>query len=153
MEVLIAQLKKHGHIVAAIKHCPHGHQIDHRGKDSQRMQAAGADTILMSSPDIVTAIRNVPEEPELEELIEILGSNYDIVLVEGYKTSPALKIVVSLEGEGAPDDADLSSVLANVRPVVGGDGIPYFPMELVTWLVISIESNFILARTLPGETS
>ncbi|MCL0043940.1 molybdopterin-guanine dinucleotide biosynthesis protein B [Dehalococcoidia bacterium] len=153
MEVLIAQLKKRGHIVAAIKHCPHGHQVDRRGKDSQRMQTAGADTVLMSSPDMVTVIRNVAEEPDLVELIKILDSNYDIVLVEGYKTSPAFKIVVSLEGEDAPDDADLSSVLANVRPVVEGDGIPYFPTELVTWLVSSIESNFIPAKTLLGDIS
>lgn len=139
MEALVAALKARGRRVAAVKHCPHGHEIGYPGKDSQRIFDAGADLVVMSSPDKATTIRRVDAEPSLDELLEPLGSGYDIILVEGYKASPAAKILVVPEGDTAPSDADLSTVLATVEPVIGPDGVPQFPASLVNGLVELME--------------
>ena len=101
---------------------------------------AGADAVVMSSPDKATIIRRVDAERPLDELLEALGPGFDIVLVEGYKVSPAAKILVLPEGEAAPDDADLSRVLATVVPEVGPDGVPQFSPDVVRGLVELMES-------------
>lgn len=139
MEALVAALKARGRRVATVKHCPHGHEIGHPGKDSQRIFNAGADAVVMSSPDKVTTIRRVDAERSLDELLESLGSGYDIVLVEGYKASPAAKILVVPDGDTAPDDADLTRLLATVVPEVGPDGAPQFPADLIKGLVELLE--------------
>ena len=140
MEALVAALKARGHRVAAVKHCPHGHQIGHSGKDSQRIFDAGADAVVMSSPDKATTIRRVDAEQPLDELLEALGPGFDIVLVEGYKASPAAKILVAPADEATPNDADLSRLLATVVPSVGPEGMPQFSPELIRSLVQLMES-------------
>lgn len=52
LEKLIAEMKQRGFRVAAIKHDAHRFNIDHEGKDSWRLTAAGADTMLVTSPEI-----------------------------------------------------------------------------------------------------
>jgi molybdopterin-guanine dinucleotide biosynthesis protein B len=139
MEALVAALKARGRRVAAVKHCPHGHQIGHSGKDSQRILNAGADAVVMNSPDKVTTIRRVDAEWPLDELLEFLGSGYDIVLVEGYKASSAAKILVVPGGDTEPDDADLTRLLATVVSEAGPDGAPRFPADLINGLVELLE--------------
>ena len=39
---LIQILSGEGYEVAAVKHCPHGHDVDREGSDTQRMGQAGA---------------------------------------------------------------------------------------------------------------
>ena len=139
LEALVAALKARGRRVAAVKHCPHGHQIGHSGKDSQRILNAGADAVVMSSPDKVTTIRQVDAERSLDKLLESLGSGYDIVLVEGYKASSAAKILVVPSGDTAPDDANPTRLLATVVPESGPDGAPRFPADLIEGLVDLLE--------------
>ncbi len=139
MEGLITALKARGHRVAAIKHTPHGHQIDLQGKDSQRMFNAGADAVVMGAPNQATIIRRVGTELELEDLLKSLGNDYDVVLVEGYKQPPVPKIVVLPQGEEPPGDADLSIVLATVVPTPDSDGVPRVSPDVVDNLVTLIE--------------
>ena len=139
MEALVAALKARGRRVATVKHCPHGHEIGHSGKDSQRIFDAGADVVVMSSPDKATTIRRVDAEPSLDDVVESLGPDYDIILVEGYKASRAAKILVVPGGDVVPNDTDLSQVLATVEPEIGPDGVPQFPVGLVNGLLELIE--------------
>ena len=146
MEALIAALKALKYRVAAVKHATHGHQVGHPGKDSSRMLAAGADAVVMSSPDQATVIRRVASELSLDDVIASLGPDYDIVLIEGYKTSLAPKIVVLREGETAPNDADLSRPLATIVPEVGPNGaLQLSPgsvrdlVELIVTAVVDVE--------------
>jgi len=55
LEKVIAELKQRGYRVGAIKHDAHRFDIDHPGKDSHRLTSAGADTMLISSPDKASA--------------------------------------------------------------------------------------------------
>lgn len=96
LEKLIAELKRRGYRVGAIKHDAHSFSIDHEGKDSWRLTQAGADTMLITSPAKVAMVKinRVDEEPDLGETIARYCSDLDIVLTEGFKRSSMPKIEV-----------------------------------------------------------
>ena len=62
LEKVIAELKKRGYRVGAIKHDAHKFDIDHPGKDSHRLTAAGADTIGIVDPDGAAVVCEVAGE-------------------------------------------------------------------------------------------
>jgi molybdopterin-guanine dinucleotide biosynthesis protein MobB len=94
LEQVIRELKKRGYKVGAIKHDAHSFNIDHPGKDSHRLTAAGADTMLITSPEKLALIKKHDAAPPLEELIAIYFKDVDIVLTEGFKMSSLPKIEV-----------------------------------------------------------
>lgn len=97
--------------VAAIKHCPHGHNVDHDGSDTARLRNAGASSTVASSPGAISTFLVGDGEVELEVLIARLSPDHDVILVEGYKTSRLPKILLT-------DDplpfSGISSVIATV---------------------------------------
>jgi len=92
LEKVIAELKNRGYRVGAIKHDTHRFDIDHPGKDSHRLTAAGADTMLISSPEKLALVKKHQSPPSLDDLIERYFSDVDIVLTEGYKRGNLPKI-------------------------------------------------------------
>jgi len=118
---VIAELKRHGYRVGALKHDAHRFEIDHEGKDSQRMTAAGADTTLISSPAKHAVVVQHVEAPGIEVLIERYFGDVDVVLAEGYKLTALPKIEVhrhshnpELLCRGAHHDATLLAVASDV---------------------------------------
>ncbi len=95
LEKLITEMKRRGYRVGAVKHDAHSFSIDHEGKDSWRLTAAGADTTLITSPEKVAMVKqNQGSEPLLTETIANYCSDLDIVLTEGFKRSSMPKIEV-----------------------------------------------------------
>jgi len=94
LEKVILELKKRGYRIGAIKHDAHSFDIDHPGKDSHRLAAAGADTMVITSPEKIAMIKKHSEAPSLEHLIEAYFGDVDIVLTEGFKRSSLPKIEV-----------------------------------------------------------
>jgi molybdopterin-guanine dinucleotide biosynthesis protein MobB len=94
VEKVIAELKKRSYRVGAVKHDAHRFEIDHPGKDSYKFSAAGADTVLLSSPDKLALIRKHAESPTIEELLDTYFTDEDIVLTEGFKKSSLPKIEI-----------------------------------------------------------
>ena len=94
MEQLIAEFKRRGYKVAALKHSHGGMEIDHPGKDSWRYAQAGSDAVLVSSPDKLAFIKSVNHELDIEEIMPIVGPEFDLVLVEGFRKSKIPKIEV-----------------------------------------------------------
>ena len=92
LEKIIVRLKERGYRVGVIKHDAHRFDIDHPGKDSHRLTAAGADTMLISSPEKLAMVKKHAEPPSLEELLGIYFTDVDIVLTEGFKKSTLPKI-------------------------------------------------------------
>jgi len=101
MEKVIGMLKDRGYRVGAIKHDVHRFEIDHPGKDSQRFTAAGADTMLISSPEILALVKKHQASPPIEQLLEQYFSDVDIVLTEGFKKSGLPKIELYRKGRSA----------------------------------------------------
>ena len=94
MEQLIAEFKRRGYKVAALKHSHGGMEIDHPGKDSWRYSQAGSDAVLVSSPDKLAFIKSVNHELDIEEIMPIVGPEFDLILVEGFRKSKIPKIEV-----------------------------------------------------------
>jgi molybdopterin-guanine dinucleotide biosynthesis protein MobB len=92
LEKVIAELKSRGYRVGVIKHDAHRFDIDHPGKDSYRLAAAGADTTLISSPEKLAVVKKHQASPPIEELIETYFVDVDIVVTEGFKLSGMPKI-------------------------------------------------------------
>jgi molybdopterin-guanine dinucleotide biosynthesis protein MobB len=94
LEKVIPRLKDRGYRVGVIKHDAHRFDIDHPGKDSYRLTDAGADTMLISSPDKMALVKKHPASPPVEDLLAEFFSDVDIVLIEGFKLSALPKIEV-----------------------------------------------------------
>jgi molybdopterin-guanine dinucleotide biosynthesis protein MobB len=92
LEKVIACLKDRGYRVGVIKHDAHRFEIDHPGKDSYRLTAAGADTMLISSPEKLAMVKKHAGSPPIEDLVSTYFSDVDIVLTEGFKKSTMPKI-------------------------------------------------------------
>lgn len=96
LEKLIVEMKRRGFCVAAIKHDAHSFNIDHEGKDSWRLTQAGADTMLITSPEKLTMVKQYSKEfePDLAESVASYCSDVDIVMTEGFKKNTMPKIEV-----------------------------------------------------------
>ena len=86
---VIPQLKAKGLRVAVIKHAHHHFDLDRPGKDSYELRKSGADhTIICTTTRMaaITEFASPEQEPTLEQIVAGLDtSQYDILLVEGYK--------------------------------------------------------------------
>ncbi|MFZ2950517.1 MAG: molybdopterin-guanine dinucleotide biosynthesis protein B [Desulfuromonadaceae bacterium] len=94
LEKVIAELKQRGYRIGVVKHDAHRFEIDHPGKDSHRLTAAGADTMLIASPEKLAVVKQHAESPPIEELIATYFSDVDLILTEGFKKSGLPKIEV-----------------------------------------------------------
>ena len=94
LEKVIVELKQRGYRVGAVKHDAHQFDIDHPGKDSHRLTAAGADTMLISSPEKLALVKKHAAAPPIEELLATYFADVDIVVTEGFKKSTMPKIEI-----------------------------------------------------------
>lgn len=94
LEKVIARLKDRGYTVGAIKHDAHRFDIDRPGKDSYRLTAAGADTMLISSPEKLALVKKHAASPPVDELLSLFFADVDIVLTEGFTSSSLPKIEI-----------------------------------------------------------
>ena len=94
LERLIPALKRKGYRLGAIKHDAHRFDIDHPGKDSHRLSAAGADTMVIASAEKLAMVRRHTASPPIEELLARYFTGTDLVLVEGFRGSSLPKIEV-----------------------------------------------------------
>jgi len=94
LEKVIAFLKERGWRIGVIKHDAHRFDIDYPGKDSYRLTAAGADTMLIASPEKLAVVKRHADSPPLPELIAAYFTDVDLVLTEGFKHGDLPKIEV-----------------------------------------------------------
>lgn len=103
MERLVAEFVARGLRVSTLKHAHHTFEIDHEGRDTFRHRAAGAAEVLVSSGTrwaLMSELRGDPE-PALDALIAKMTA-VDLVLIEGWKTSPHPKLEVWRAETGHP---------------------------------------------------
>ncbi|MDE2361991.1 MAG: molybdopterin-guanine dinucleotide biosynthesis protein B [Hyphomicrobiales bacterium] len=124
---LIPELTRRGVSVSTIKHSHHATDPEANGKDTSRHRAAGARETLLGSPQRLSLVRELRRdgEPPLAALLDMLAP-VDLVLVEGYKRAPFLKIEVFRAGNGKPplwpDDPQIVALVSD-----GGDGPAHLP--------------------------
>jgi molybdopterin molybdotransferase len=95
MERLVAEITARGFTVSTAKHAHHRFDLDREGKDSHRHRVAGARQVLLSSSQrwaLLDELRGA-QEPDLAAHLARLDP-VDLILVEGFKSSPHRKIEV-----------------------------------------------------------
>lgn len=93
LEKLIPELTRRGYRVATIKHDTHGFEVDREGKDSWRHARAGAQAVVISSPQKLALIKRVEADLTLDQIAPLIGK-VDLILTEGYKREDKPKIEV-----------------------------------------------------------
>ena len=144
LERLIAEFKKRGCRIATVKHSPGGMEIDKSGKDSWRFAEAGSDAVVISSPDKLAFIKNVDDDSSIEYILHTIGSDFDIVLVEGFRKGKAPKIEVHRKelGQDLLCPFEELSVIVTDEPL--DIDIPQIPLNDTVAVADFIEKNFIL---------
>jgi molybdopterin-guanine dinucleotide biosynthesis protein MobB len=150
LEKVIVELKQRGWRVGAIKHDAHRFDIDHPGKDSFRLTAAGADTMLISSPEKLALVKRHDASPPIRALIATYFTDVDIVLTEGFKESDLPKIEVhrgerstQLLCRGEINDPTLIAVASDVPLAVD---VPLFDINDAAGVATFIEEKFLAGR-------
>lgn len=102
---LLVLLGEQGLRVGVIKHAHHGFEIDRPGKDSYELHRAGAQQMLIGSRHRWALIVETGdrEEPMLDEYVRHMDQHrLDLILVEGFKSSPIPKIELYRPALGRP---------------------------------------------------
>ena len=111
IEKLTAELKSRGYRVATIKHAPQEMTFDEPDKDSWRHLQAGSEATAISSQDRIVLIKPVASDITLDEIAQLFGEDYDIILTEGFKQGNAPKIEIHRR-EANPPLSDIKKLIA-----------------------------------------
>jgi len=143
VERLISALKQRNYRVAAVKHAPHGYELDSRGKDTWRYCQAGAKDIFVVGPTSLTRHTFYQQEPPLCAILDRI-EDVDLIIVEGFKSQPGPKIEVVRDGysERRLDlGSDLIAVVSDSSP---GERVPCFAPDEVDKLADFLIEHFSL---------
>lgn len=144
LEKLVAELKRRGYRTAVIKHHPHpGLETDVPGKDTWRLAQAGAAEVVLATPDWLVHRRRMEADPPLSAVVAAIH-DVDLILVEGYKREPGLKIEVNRRAHHptliSPPE-ELVAVISDQRFELA---VAQFGLEDVVGLADWIEEEFLV---------
>ncbi len=96
MRKLIGELKSRGYTLSVIKHCPHGFDLQEKGKDTSQFMEAGSDSVCMYSPDGIVVFQQKKTELDVKKISREYLEGSDFILVEGAKSDKELKKIEML---------------------------------------------------------
>ena len=98
MEKVLARLVSRGRSVSAVKSSHHHVDVDTPGKDSYRYRTAGANEVVLATPERWVLMKESPGPVKLSDVLARMEP-VDIVLVEGYKSEEGVaRILVHRKG-------------------------------------------------------
>lgn len=140
---LIPELKKRGLRIAVIKHAHHGFQLDREGSDSSTYQKAGADGVMLASPQGMALMQPLPTDKELDRLVSFFP-DMDLVITEGFKRESTPKIEVYRSGiDKPPMGHQLENLIAMVTDAHIQIDVPVFSTSDISGLADFIEKTFL----------
>ena len=142
IERLIQELKSRGYRVATIKHVPQSISFDEPDKDSWRHIQAGSEATVVSSPDKIIMIKPVEQDSTLDDIVRLLGEDYDIILTEGFKQGDAPKIEVRRKDAGPPQQG-IKKLIAIVTDEPLATKVRQFSFKDIDTLADLLEEGFI----------
>lgn len=92
IERLVSILRKKGYRIGVLKHTHARIKVDRKGTDTDRFRLAGAAVSAIADDRTLVRFEGA-DEPML--LLSALAAEVDILLVEGYKTLPLPKVLLS----------------------------------------------------------
>ncbi|MHB1126489.1 MAG: molybdopterin-guanine dinucleotide biosynthesis protein B [Bacillota bacterium] len=141
IEKLLRELKKRGYRVATIKHDVHGFEMDKPGKDTWRHAQAGADVVVISSPEKMAMLSSVHRERTIDEIASLI-QGVDLIITEGYKTGDKPKIEVFRSIMYPEPLCQPGEPLAMASDVPLEMGVPCFGLDDAAGLVDLIIAKF-----------
>ena len=142
IEKLVAELKSRGYRVATVKHTHGKIAANESDKDSARHLTAGSDAALVTSPGRLEMVKTFTLEPTLEQVAQIIGEDYDLILTEGFKEDDAPKIEVHRKENALPlEDVGKIFAIATNEPL--DTKARQFTLEDVKPIADLIEAGFI----------
>jgi molybdopterin molybdotransferase len=153
MEQLIVEFKRRGYKIAALKHSHCGAiEVDQPGKDTWKFAQAGSDAVCISSPRKLAFIKISDHDLLIDEVLPIIGPEFDLVLVEGFKKSKLPKIEVHREELGndllcSPEE--LSAIVTDGpldTPLADSYKLPILSWADTASVADFIEKSFVLNR-------
>ncbi len=147
IEQLVPRFVQVGLKVSLIKHAHHRFDVDHPGKDSFRVRAAGCSEVLVGSRQRWALMHEMRDEQEMSLQQQIaLMSPCDLILIEGYKYYPLPKLEVYRKANGKPllcNEDEHIVALATDTPVESG--LPRFGLEdydaIAAFVLATVELN------------
>ena len=136
---LVAEFRRRGWRVSTVKHAHHDVDIDQRGTDSWQHRAAGATEVALVGGLRYAIMREQPDASLAEVLARLAPA--DLVLIEGYKREPHLKIEVRAD-HGKPmakDDPNIVAIAADDRPPE--THLPWFTRDDIAVIADFIEER------------
>lgn len=141
IEKLIREMVSRGYNIATVKHTHHKVAPDQPEKDSWRHLQAGSSATVLSSTDNVTLIKPMADAG-IDDIAQLLGEDYDLILTEGFKHYNAPKIEVYRKNIG-PLLTGLTELFAIVSDEPLDSEIRQFSPDDVSGLADLIEKDFI----------
>jgi molybdopterin-guanine dinucleotide biosynthesis protein B len=152
VEQLIAEFKRRGYKIAALKHSHCGViEVDQPGKDTWKFAQAGSDAVCISSPRKLAFIKKSDHDLRIDEVLPIIGPEFDLVLVEGFKKSKLPKIEVHRKELGNDllcSPGELSAIVTDGSldtPLADSYKLPILSWADTAAIADFIEKNFVLA--------
>ncbi len=145
IERLIPELSVRGYRVGTVKHHHSSSpmMVDHEGKDSWRHRRAGACSVALVSPSQVALFRATDERMPLNDLMGYF-EGLDIVLVEGFRSEPIPRIVVSEALQENNSSAAMEhQLIATICPEKREGEAPFFKRQEIQSLVDLIETKIL----------
>lgn len=102
IERLIHELKSRGYRVATLKHTPQRSSFERVAKDSWRYIEAGSEATVVTSTHSLVLVKPTSQDTPLEEIVRLLGEDYDIIFAEGFKRADTPRIETHRKGAGTP---------------------------------------------------
>ncbi len=146
LEGLIANLKQRGYKVAVIKHAAEDFELDIVNKDSWRFSQAGSEVSAVTSVHKLAVFKNIAYDLSPQELSQFIGSDYDLILTEGFKQSNHPKIEVHRKKQGKELLSQPEQLLAVVTDEPLKVAVPQFSRNEVPKIVDLIVSTMLDRR-------
>ncbi len=131
VERLVGELVRRGYRVATIKHTHHDNNSS-AGKDTRRHIKAGSVATMLAGPHELEITRRAREGASLGEMIAMMGSDWDILICEGFKKEPLPRIwlyqedgriMMRVEKPGSDTDTREDMVLSDERHELSDENI------------------------------
>jgi len=112
IERAVPVLRERGLRVLIIKHDAHRIEVDRAGKDSDRFFQAGADVLLQGRSEQFLRVHRAGQT-DWDAILPSLAGQYDLILVEGHKSTPLRKMWLLADGEVSvpPEASGIVAVL------------------------------------------
>ena len=143
LEGLITNLKQRGYKVAVIKHAAEDFELDMVNKDSWRFRQAGSEVSAISSTQKLAVIKNLEHDSGPREISQFIGSDYDLILTEGFKQSSHPKIEVHRKAQGKELLSQTEQLLAVVTDEPLEVAVPQFSKNEVPKIADLIENTIL----------